>query len=185
MRFRKHDRGGISFEFVIMFPVLATLLISAFSYFEAFRTNSVMSKIGFTINDIVSRVSEYSNAEMGDMTLLQRKMTPFNVVNQRLRISNICMGPSGLRVYWSQTSAQIGTTPPLELTEATIPVDIMPTLVEGESVMLTEIWGQWTPVVTGFGVGPREFNSELIIRPRFVRMMAHAERRPGNPICPS
>ncbi|MEM9764612.1 MAG: hypothetical protein AAF968_19270 [Pseudomonadota bacterium] len=168
-----------------MFPVLMTLLISAFAYFEAFRTNSVMAKIGYTINDIVTRERTFSNAEMNDMTLLQRKMTPFNVENQRLRISSICMGANGLRVFWSQASAQQGTPVPLELTNDKIPVDIMPTLNPGDSVLLTEMWGNWTPVVTGWGVGPREFNSELIIRPRFSSMTTHAELRPGTPLCPA
>ncbi|MEO1470629.1 MAG: hypothetical protein AAFV86_16405 [Pseudomonadota bacterium] len=183
-RFGRDAGGAISFEFAVTFPLLMLLLISSFAFFDAFRTNALMAKIGYAINDIVSRFKEASPAAITEMALLQRKMTPFNVSAQQIRITNICMGPNGFRVFWSASEAEAGTTPLPILTDATIPLDIMPVLAEQESVMLTEIRGTWAPLIDGFGLTDREFSSELVIRPRFVRMMPHTTLAPGTPICP-
>lgn len=61
--------------------------------------------------------------------------------------------------------------------------EIMPSMASQDSITLTEVEGRWQPHLLNVGLGSQRWRSELVTRPRFVKMIPHTFRNPAN-ICP-
>lgn len=180
---RRDERGAISMEFTLLFPVLMLLLITTFGFFTAFRAADVHTKVAFAINDIVSRGAHVTTADLEELALVQRKMLPDEITQQALRITSVCFGGGAHRVMWSFVDVQEGAPPLQVMTDDTIPAEILPSMVEQDSVLLTEMQARWEPAIAGFGVGGRTLSSQLAIRPRIVKMVPWLGVAQGN-TCP-
>ncbi|MEL6335655.1 MAG: TadE/TadG family type IV pilus assembly protein [Pseudomonadota bacterium] len=182
--FWRDQRGGISFEFTIVFPLLMALLISSFGFFNAFRAADQHAKVSYVINDMVSRDEEVTDADLAEIALLQRKMLPDSMSGLGLRISSICFAGGSHKVMWSYTNNDADGPAWRALKNNEVPAGILPGMQEQENVILTETMAYWAPPISSFWVGPRSLASELVIRPRLVQMLIWKGQNESN-VCPS
>jgi len=179
----KDDHGSISIEFMVVFPLLLFLSISGLGFWDAFQSNSKTAKVAYTVSDIMSRYTDVDDVDMTYLYSVQDKMLSPNLDRRSLRISSICFEDGNYRVLWSYTSNSADITDPGALTDEDIPVEIMPTMAPQDSIILTEVEARWQPTIN-VGVGDQTWRSELVSRPRFVKIIPHAALNPSN-VCPS
>ncbi len=177
------ERGSISMEFVIVMPLLLFLVTGGITFWDAFQSNSKTAKIAYAISDIVSRYEVVDDPEMIALYGVQDKLLDPALDRRSLRISSICFENGNFRVLWSYTSSSNDIAGPDALKDEEIPVEILPTMAPQDSVILTETEARWQPQLN-VGVGSRTWRSELVSRPRFVKIIPHKTLNPSN-ICPS
>jgi len=179
----RDQRGSISIEFMVVFPLLLFLSISGLAFWDAFQSNSKTAKIAYTVSDIMSRYDVVDSTDMAYLYSVQDKMLSPDLDRRSLRISSICFENGNYRVLWSFTSNSPDIADPGALTDTDIPVAILPAMAPQDSVILTEVEARWQPKLN-VGVGAKTWRSELVSRPRFVKVIPHTTLNPSN-ICPS
>ena len=182
-RVRGDDHGSITMEFVIVMPFILFLATNGLAYWDAFQSNSRTAKIAYSISDIVSRYEVIDTADLNDLYGVQDKMLDADLDRRSLRISSICFEDGVHRVLWSYSASGNDIATPLALTDEQIPVDILPVMASQDSIILTEVETRWQPHLH-VGVESRTWRSELVTKPRFVKIMPHTTLNPSN-ICPS
>lgn len=182
----KDDDGTLTVEFVVMFPLLAFWFLGAITFFEAFRSNSLTSKVAYTISDIASKYGEGDNiADKGfktqdlmELFQIQQRMMPRRTSRGSMRISSICFwedkdetdgDDSKYRVLWSWVGDN-GSGPSLNpLVDGDIPTEIMPVMADQDTVMFVEIYTNWKPISTMGGLmQPLTWTNRLVERPRVL-----------------
>ena len=182
-RVRRDERGSISIEFIIVMPLLLFLTINGLGFWDAFQSNSKTAKIAYTVSDIMSRHDVVDDTDMAYLYSVLDKMLSQDLDRRSLRISSICFEDGIHRVLWSYTASSNDIAGPDALTEEDIPVEVLPTMAPQDSVILTELEARWQPHLN-VGIGSRTWRSELVSRPRFVKIIPHTTLNPSN-ICPS
>ena len=177
------EHGSIAMEFVIVMPFLLFLVIGGITFWDAFQSNSKTAKIAYTISDIVSRYEVVDDLEMTALYGVQDKLLDPLLDRRSLRVSSICFKNGIHRVLWSYSASSNDIVPPGALLDEDIPVEILPTMAPQDSIILTEVEARWQPHLH-VGVGSRTWRSELVIKPRFVKIIPHLTLNPSN-ICPS
>jgi hypothetical protein len=179
------DEGGsISIEFMVVFPLLLFLAISGLGFWDAFQSNSKTAKVAYAVSDIMSRHDVVDATDMAYLYGVQDKMLSPDLDRRSLRISSICFEDGIHRVLWSYSASSNDIVPLGALTDEEIPVQIMPAMVPQDSVILTEVAVRWQPHFLNIGLSSRTWRSELVSRPRFVKIIPHTTLNPSN-ICPS
>lgn len=207
----RNEDGTVSIEFVITFPLLALWFIGSFVWFDAFRSNSLTAKTAYTLSDMASRMGKeedepYATLDELDALFTSHKvLLPPRIDDGWLRVSSICFNGSSYRVLWSylgdDTYAAAIADPDDDLeprlgylTDDTIPLEIMPPMSAHDSVILTETFATWTPLVdwVGLGATEKDWRNRLVTRPRYrvILPLAPGDDIPGYPhahalVCPA
>jgi hypothetical protein len=179
----RDERGSISLEFMIVFPLLLFLSIGGLAFWDAFQSNSKTAKVAYAVSDIMSRYTDVDDTVMAYLYSVQDKMLAPDLDRRSMRISSICYDGSDYKVLWSYTSNSGDITDPGALLDEDIPVGILPTMAPQDSVILTEVQARWQPKIN-VGVGAKTWRNALVTKPRFVKFIPHATLNPSN-ICPS
>ena len=182
-RFLRDEHGSLSIETVIVIPLLLFMTTGGLTYWNAFNSNSRTAKVAYAMADIMSRYIAVDNTDMAYIYGLQNKMLPGNVLERSVRISSICLADGDYHVLWSHSQAGADTQALPKLKDADVPVDLMPTMAPQDSVILVELSGSWVPQFLNVGMRGAVWQNELVIRPRFVKIIPHAQLNPSN-ICP-
>lgn len=182
--FLRDEQGNISIETVIILPLLLFATVGGLTYWNAFQSNSRTAKVAYAVSDIMSRHDAVDGIDMLYLWDLQNKMLPGNVTERTLRISSVCFESGEYHVLWSYTAAGGDTTAPEALTVEDIPIDVMPSMVPQDSVILVELSGSWEPQFLQAGIKGARWNNALVTRPRFVKFIPHDTLNPSN-ICPT
>lgn len=181
---RSDEHGTITIELLVVLPLFGFLLIGGVAFWDAFRSNSLTSKVAYTISDIMSRHDVVDDADMDNVASLATKMLPPEVTQRVLRITSICFEDDQHRVMWSYVASTADATPPDPMTDETIPLEIMPTMEPQDSVIVTEVKVRWESHFTSIGMDPQEWRSRLVTRPRFVKIISHTGLNAAK-ICPA
>ena len=198
--------GSISLEITIILPTLILLLIIVWGGFDVFKVYSQASKVGYAINDMVSRYDTLNNAIIDELYDTQERLYPSRMSNVKMRISSICFEDSTYQVLWSTVNQEpltvevdengnpLPVPPDVQsaydaqalpiLTDATIPLAIMPTMADQTAIILTEISATYTPVFNI--VDSQILQTELIVRSRVspTGMVPHDDLN-TTLVCPS
>lgn len=199
-RFRDDQEGAVTVEFVIMMPLLFTWALGSFLYYDAYRSLSITSKVGFTIADIASRYEEIDDVDIAEWHDLSLRMLPFRNLNHRLRVSSICFYDGEIdgnadehHVVWSNVQnageqiLDINGVPQVDgdgnpITELMtrqdedIPEDILPLMADQDTIIYVELYSTWRPLsnsVFGLNFTQKTWFVDLIIRPRFVQSIPY------------
>lgn len=182
--FLRDERGNISIETVILMPLLLFATIGGLTYWNAFHSNSRTAKVAYAVSDIMGRHESVDSVDMAYLWDLQNKMLPGNVRERTMRISSICFENGSYHVLWSYTASGSDTPKPAALTVSDIPIQVMPSMMPQDSVILVEVTGIWHPQFLTAGIRGTRWNNALITRPRFVKFIPHDTLNPSN-ICPT
>ena len=146
--FLREERAGISVETAVVLPFLALVYLQGFTYFDAYRAKSQLTKAGYSIADLVSRRDVALSPD--DIEGLQDVFGYITGTQGRnwMRMTELSMGPNNeLDVTWSYSTDR---NP--ELANSYIPrvENRLPPLDEGERVLLVETYTRYEPA---FNVG--------------------------------
>ena len=172
-KFRKSEDGTVAIEAVITLPIFLFCVIGIYGYWDAFRSMNTSTKAAYTISDLISRESRpvTANYLVGMQGVMQYLVGDDMPVS--MRITSVTY--SGVRkqneVLWSRSP---GNKKPA-LTTVTLQAlkDKIPTMSDGDSIMLVETWATYTPVfnnsdVFAFFLDEQVFEQFVVTRPRFV-----------------
>lgn len=173
--FRRDEEGVITIEFVIYFPLLLLLLAMSFLFFDAYRSNAKTEKVAYAVADIMSRYETVDDADLDYLVALNQKMLPPRLDSRAIRITSICFEDDQYKVLWSHAvaDASVGEYPPL--TDATLPIDIMPRMEAQESVILTEVQARWSPISNIGNLPKMMWQNALVNSPRFLQFIPHLD----------
>ncbi|HEV7293681.1 MAG TPA: TadE/TadG family type IV pilus assembly protein [Devosia sp.] len=167
--FSRDERGASAVEFALIAPVLLALLLGSVTLFDLFRTAQSVDKATFTIGDIMSRKLSVTAKELdNNLALLQQAVPAAN--DGGLRVSSISRIENALVLDWSES---VGNTTSLKNVE--VPYDLIPTMANGDSVILTESVVPHRAFIAGFGVDAVVFNDRAVHRPRFINKVMFLE----------
>jgi len=160
--FRDDERGSLTLEFVLWIPLLSFWAVFSLAVYQAMDNRSDAAKATYTISDIMSRYSEIDRSDMQQLELLINELLPGASAGARLRFSSIEYKDEKYTVLWTECFGPIGS-----LTDAGIPVDLIPTMEEGETVILTETYVPYLPIFDVGGLEPFVWSTAIVTRPRF------------------
>lgn len=176
--FSRETEGTVTVEFAIYVPLLLWLFAAIYTYFDAFRQETVNLKAAYTISDLISRETTTLNDtyidSMYEMTNLLIRSD--SVIT--LRISVVRWDEDNNRYYvdWSEVRGSS-----LEAwTDATISdvQDDLPTMPDEERVILVETRNEMTPAFR-VGLPDLDINNFVFTRPRFAPLV-HFEGNLGS-----
>ncbi len=152
-RFRSDERGTAVAEAVIVLPLLIWSYLALFVYWDAFRTVNTSQKAAYTISDMISREMNTVPLTPAYVTGMRDMMKYMMDSDQtvRLRVSSVTWSQAHNRyeVDWSVspggafsllTTSNIGTVK-----------DRIPTLADGDHVIVVESEVDYHPLANGFG----------------------------------
>lgn len=183
--FKDDERGSVTVEFVLLFPLLALWLGASFVFFDAFKTTSQAAKAAYTIADMVSRQPVIPNGYIDDLYALQENLLPRAPTGKWLRVTSIqyVEGPDadgdGLpdttdyMVLWSEAKPlvtdQQGNTN--RMTSPEVPKEILPKMSANDTIVLVENFVPYTtiplPLLSELNFTGLEWRNRIVNRPRF------------------
>ncbi len=170
-RFGSDDRGTVTVEFVIVLPLLMLWFVGSFVFFQTYRNFSHAEKASFAISDIMSRQSEVDSAFLDELDLLFERLLPRRPTGQWLRVSSISYdAANGYEVLWSHNAAGGDV-----VTDASALGEFLPAMADGDTVILTETYVPYRPMVDWVGIPAMTFANRVVARPRYVSAVAKTD----------
>lgn len=171
--FADNDAGSVSVEAILVMPILLWAYVSAFVFFDGFRTYNQNVKAAYTIGDMLSRETD----EIDD-TYLENLSDVFDYLTfernaSYLRFTQLHWSDDdeAYSVDWSYATngnndERLVTSDLLDIAHR------IPPLVHGERIILVESFTNYVPAVD-VGLSPSiEFRNFVPTSPRFAPMLA-------------
>jgi hypothetical protein len=168
-KFAGGETGSISVEFVLVVPLLTWCFLATFTFFVAYRTQSINVKAAYTIGDQLSRETGFvTPAYIATLGALHDFLVQSNEAT-RLRITAFSyeLDDDTYRVIWSQGAGSTGRN------AGDMIADIrhrLPNMPDGEVAILTETWLDFDPV-DFVGLDDMTFYESIVTRPRFANQI--------------
>jgi Flp pilus assembly protein TadG len=167
------ETGSISIEAVIILPVLVLFFLVSFTFYDAYRTQTVITKAGYTVADLLSRNPNTVDTDDVDglseifQFITRSRNESFIRVSRVTRFVDVAAGIDEYRVDASYATNGYDAMSALELTGnlARIPV-----LAANTSVTVVETY---SPYVPPFFIGLEAYTMES---------WTVTPQRSGNPI---
>ncbi len=170
-RFGRDEKGSMTVEFVIVLPLLMLWFVGSFVWFQTYRNYSHAEKASFAIADIMSRQTEVTNAFIDDLQPLFGRLQPRASAGQWVRVSSIKYDDEdGYQVLWSH-NADGGAL----LTDETMLTELLPEMMDGDTIILTETYVPYRPMVDWVGIPMLTWANRVVTRPRYVTSVAKTD----------
>jgi Flp pilus assembly protein TadG len=166
-RVRHDERGTITIEFLLWLPVFIFWIVISVSSFDAFRSRDEAAKAAHTLSDIMSRQTEVTDTFFTELSDLQDKLLPRAPASKWLRVTSVMYTGGDYQVQWSRSLG--GGIP---LTNDDIPLALLPTMADLDTVVITEVHSPYQPIANYTGITVTEWGISLVSRPRFVSEIA-------------
>jgi Flp pilus assembly protein TadG len=184
-RFRRDERGVLMAETVIMLPLLIWSYLALYVYWDVYSMANRSQKAAYTISDMISREMNTTSLTTSYITGM-RDLMEYLIGTEdtvRIRVSSLTYSSTKKRyeVDWSVSpGSAFPALTTANLTKAT--TDRVPTLADGDRVMVVETEVDYSPAFSGVGavldVGLDEpitvgltdtvMKQFIVTRPRFV-----------------
>lgn len=173
-RFFNDQTGSIIAEAVIVLPFMLWAYLALFVYWDAFRSVNVSQKAAYTVSDMLSRemVTLPTTYVDGMQTLMGYLVG--NTTGIRMRVTSVTYNSTKkqYQVEWSRSPKN--AMPQLTTTTIANLASSIPTLADGDHVMLVETEVDYTPPFDidmgdfSINIGNRVMKQFIVTRPRFV-----------------
>jgi Flp pilus assembly protein TadG len=164
--------GNVAVEFALGAPVLIMMMLASAELARFVILHQKMDRVATTISDLVSRAETINESELQDIfTAAGEVAYPFDLTDLGVVIVSSVTNPDGTGpvVAWQRTgggsysgTSQVGT----EGNNATLSGDFE--VREGETAIISEVYFDFTPLI-----------SEMIVAPQVVYRTAHHRPRLG------
>ncbi|MBY6068227.1 pilus assembly protein [Leisingera aquaemixtae] len=177
-RFVNRTDGNITLEFVLYVPLLLGMFTAIYTFFDAFRQESINMKAAYTVSDLISRETNYVNEDYIDSmyALAQELVRGDSTLSTRISVIRWDEADERYYVDWSKVRGSAYD----EWADGTINAvkDNLPAVPDQERVILVETWNEVQPA---FDVGIPMFDLENFVftRPRFAPQVVFLEDK-GN-----
>lgn len=168
--FLRGTDGSVSVEFALYAPLLLGLFAAIYTYFDAFRRDSVNLKAAYTISDMISRETTAINDDYLDSMYEMAKLLIRSDSQLGLRVSVVHWdeGDSKYYVDWSSVRGTSNTI----WTDATINnvSSKLPAMPDQERVILVETFNEMEPAFN-IGLPTLTLDNFIFTRPRFAPLV--------------
>lgn len=161
-RFGRDDGGSLSVEAAMMVPLIVWIYVSTYTYFEAFRADSINVKASYTISDLLSREEDPVNAAyiagmnqvFNDMVLPRQQTW--------IRVSSVTFDPAENKysVQWSHATQNHD---PAKIDDI---LPWIPVMSGADTVIVVETYMPYTPEFNM--LSPMTYRNVVVTRPRFT-----------------
>ncbi|WP_019294746.1 MULTISPECIES: TadE/TadG family type IV pilus assembly protein [unclassified Leisingera] len=177
-KFAEDTQGNVALEFAVYAPLLLGLFAAVYTFFDAFRQESINLKAAYTISDLISRETNYVNETYIDsMHMLAGELVRADS-QFSTRISVVRWDEDDQRYYvdWSKVRGSAFS----EWDDGSISnVEAhLPTMPDQERVILVETWNEVDPVFN-VGLPKLDVQNFVFTRPRFAPQVVFVEDK-GN-----
>lgn len=170
-RLRRSEAGSTTVEFMIVMPLIVFWFGGTYTFFHAYSEWTKSVKATYTVADILSRQLEVDDTYIEEMNTLYASIMGASTNDTYLRVSSIEMTSNGLTIDWTTaTGLHTGLADDTE-----IPTELIPTLLEGETVVLVESFIPYTPFQSYIGLEARTLSKVVPISPRFNSKLANTD----------
>lgn len=174
-RFRRSEKGSLSVEAVLIFPILLWAYAALFIYWDAFKTQNLNLKAAYTVADLLSRQSQPITPSFVDgmntiYAFLIRKNTSNDIRVSVVRFVEDPADPDGpplMGLAWSEATGTYSghsTIEPLK--------DKLPMMPEGDELIVVETRMTWEPPINFsleyVGLSTRDFTNLVFTSRRSV-----------------
>lgn len=183
-KFRRDENGTITIEFVIIAPLLFTVILAGFEFFDAFKSYGRAAKVTYTIADNLSRRQSIDEAKITELHGLMNALIPWMKDGKTLTVTSISYNADdGYVCEWSKHSdANLTLNFDVALNSLALGskayTDILPDIAEGDSVILVETQIPHRTIVRMFGLGDLVWTNQVAIRPRFTSKLLDTTDNP-------
>lgn len=171
----RDNRGAAAVEFALVVPFLTIILINVVSFFDGFRGNLAVSRATVVLVDLVTR--NQGGVDDDDFTELvsiaqglvgsYSKDSNFTVTISSIRNTFDTGGDTDPTLVWSRSNDDTKALSQSDLDDLDLP-----SIPEGDSVILTQIEANYTPFLVNEILGEFLLSAYLTRRPRFVSEVA-------------
>ncbi|MCG3268876.1 TadE/TadG family type IV pilus assembly protein [Yoonia sp. I 8.24] len=170
--FRDDESGVIAIELLLVVPILVWALLSTLVYFDAFKTESISTRMSMTIADMFSREVEVDNTFINGAHDLLEALTPSaDAPDMRITVYTFDESDDQYDRVWSRNRGSYYSNH----TNATLRAesDRLPILSDGDNAILVETHTEYSAPFS-IGIGPfletnlddLSFDTFTVIRPR-------------------
>lgn len=173
---KQDNRGTVSTEAVIMFPMVALAWMAMFVFFEGLRENNINLKAAYTIGDLLSRETDVIDDEYLDgMNEVFGWLTRTSSgVQMRVTVVRYDEETDKHVMVWSQ-----GVNGRQDLTQELVDLNVtpnVPILADADTAIVVETWTNYTPIMDiGSLNGNTEIYKMVVTPPRFTEQLKHAD----------
>lgn len=175
-RFWQRECGTVAMETVVMFPFLFLGLTFSYEYYDMFRYQSVREKATYTVADMLSRETSVVNETyMNNVKVLFDLMTNDSGANQvRVTVVRYHLDTDNnideFELRWSEVRGT-GALTPLSDDDVREAHDSLPSMIDGQEIILVETFSEFDPVVTtGLSAGT-EIKTRMFVPLRFAAQL--------------
>lgn len=173
--FKQDESGTVAVELCLVVPMLVWALLSTLVYFDAYRAESISTRAGLTLADMISREQNDVNDEyISNMRNVLRVLTVVDdAPDIRVTVYRYRASDDTYRIVWSENRGMTGgalTNADLEALRNRLPV-----MANGNRSILVETRTRYSaPFKIGMGpfLGTRlddlDFQTFTVITPRFL-----------------
>lgn len=166
------ERGIAAIEFALILPVIVVIFLGTIASFDGIRASRQVLTAADTVGDLISRRAEMDDSARDDMFEVAEAMlgdfTSENALS--MTMSSVFNDDGELKVLWSEPKG--GATPLIDEEISTL---TLPTIPEGDSVVIVRVVTQYTPMLINKAFDRIEFSDTVFVRPRFVPQIPYIE----------
>ncbi len=168
--FLADEQGSMTTEFVLWVPVLGFWLLLSVVIYDAYMSRNKAAKTAHTLSDIVTRQVQVSDDFFTELYDLQGKLLTFNTGERELRVTSVQRIDDDYNVLWSASSGALPV-----ITQETLTVELIPTMANLDTVIITESYSAWQPIAELLGLTAHTWSFTNVGRPRFVSSIVLVE----------
>ena len=167
--FAQREDGTIMVEVVMTLPILILALAATYEFFEVHRFQSARDKASYTISDMLSReLAPVDDTYIDNAKTVFDEITNDNTANQlRVSIIKYDLDTDTYSIVWSEVRGAGGL---VALTTADVETDHdrLPTMADGEEVILVESRSTYDPLFDVGMTDPLKVGTRVVTSPRFA-----------------
>ncbi|MCK0143457.1 hypothetical protein [Aliiroseovarius sp. F20344] len=178
--FQQEERGSITIESLIILPLLFSALMALFTYYDAYRKQSLSLRANYAISDFLSRVYKYDNTTVTGLDNLfsylsktsEKSWIRITVVKCDV-VDTQCNNPLDRKLkYMSTDSAASPGEGSAKYTDEAQMINALgakiPNMYEGEYLFVLETSASYRPIFPGSwtGIYSTDFKQSVVTKSR-------------------
>ncbi len=164
--FAHKEEGSVSIEALIMMPVVFWVYAAMFTIFQTYQEYTVNQQAAYTIGDMISRETLPLDGDYLDGVQELLDYMTNSKTQSTVRVSSLQYNAAAKRFYLHWSRAR-GSAQPVTDADVSAWTDRLPIMPDGEYIVVTETWTQYTPPFN-IGLGQPDIKNFIFTRARYA-----------------